>query len=256
MICFDFLMCVNADNPYIDLAINSMLEQNYENEYGIIIVANNCTDALYDKLLSYKNKHQLITLHRTSIGQVAFNLNYGANLSNADYLVRMDADDICELNRLQLTERFILENDYPDVVSGSINLINEDGFLLKSILNEYNERSLKKIIPFKNVICHPATALKRSSLIQARGYLGGLNGEDYDLWVRMLRLNFKFILFPEVVLSYRLSSFQVRGSSIAYADGVGTKLREFLLGNGCLFLAGFFIALLKFVIFKIFRKMK
>lgn len=256
MVNFDFLLCVNTDNPYLDLSIQSMLEQDINEEYGIIIIANNCDDLLYDKLDKYREGNNNIYLYRTSVGQVAFNLNYGADLSRADYLVRMDADDICMPNRLSLTKKSILDNDFPDVVSGSINIIDEKGEHIKTIVRGYDEKKLKNRMPFKNLICHPATAIKRDSLLKARGYAGSLNGEDYDLWIRMLRLKFRFVLFPQVVISYRLSSFQIRGSAVAYADGIGVKLREFLLGQGFIYLFGFLFGLIKFFYFKVIGRMK
>lgn len=55
---FDFVMCVHQDNPFLDRAISSMVQQDYDEHYGIIIIANNCTDELYEKLMriSYKKK--------------------------------------------------------------------------------------------------------------------------------------------------------------------------------------------------------
>ena len=89
---FSFLMCVNQDQPFLDQAVDSMIAQDYKDEYEIVIVANNCLDALFEKLQGYAEKSKNIRLFRTSIGQLAFNLNYGFDQAKGDYVVRMDAD--------------------------------------------------------------------------------------------------------------------------------------------------------------------
>src|SRR5690606_12809977 len=85
---FSFLMCVNQDQPFLSQAVESMITQDYKDEYEIIIVANNCLDALFEKLQGYAEKSKNIRLFRTSIGQLAFNLNYGFDQAKGDYVVR------------------------------------------------------------------------------------------------------------------------------------------------------------------------
>ncbi|MEQ5729668.1 glycosyltransferase family 2 protein [Providencia alcalifaciens] len=255
-ITFDFLMCVNVDNPFLDASIESMLNQDYDKNYNIIIVANNCNDELYQKLRDYERKYENIILYRTLIGQLAFNLNYGANLSSADYLIRMDSDDVCLKNRLKLTEKYIYEFDYPDVIVGGYKYINDKNECIGDYSRIYDSISLKKILPFKNIIRHPACAIKLKSFFSIKGYAGSLHGEDYDLWTRMLRNNYTFKSFKEPIIYYRLSNFQVRGSAIAYADGIGVRLREFILGNNWLYLLGFFYSLFKFLVLRLVNRVK
>ncbi len=251
---FDFIMCVNKDNPFLDRAISSIVEQEYDCDYGIIIVANNCTDEFYLKLQQIAKNTSKIILARTSIGQVAFNLNYAANLSQADYLVRMDADDISLPNRLKITAEKIEKLNYPDVLSGGVNYIDEQDVVIKRMSFDMDKKKLIKELAFRNIVSHPASALKRTALINARGYAGGVNSEDYDLWLRMLRSGSNVVLFPELVLLYRISSYQVKGSSIAYADGIGVKIREFFLTGNVLFLFGFFSSIARYIYLKITKK--
>ncbi|MGL5679899.1 MAG: glycosyltransferase [Plesiomonas shigelloides] len=251
---FDFVMCVNKDNPFLETAISSIATQNYSKEYGIIVIANNCTDELFNKLVKLLSIYPNVLLNRTEIGQLAFNLNYAANLSKADYLIRMDADDVSMTDRLRVTEEKLIESNFPDVLVGGTKFINESDEVIPKKCASYNGKKLLKKLAYRNVLCHPASAIKRSSLLKVRGYIGGLNSEDYDLWLRMLRSGFTICTFSDHILNYRISRYQVKGSSIAYADSAGLLIREFLLTGHFNFLFGFIYSSLKFFYLKFTNK--
>src|SRR5690554_984418 len=253
---FSFLMCVNQDQPFLDQAVNSMIAQDYKGEYEIIIVANNCLDALYEKLQGHAEKSKNIRLFRTSIGQLAFNLNYGFDQAKGDYVVRMDADDVCFPDRLTRTAEMLEVHGYPDVLAGLAEQIDENGVVIGRPGKARTEKQISRLLPFKNPIVHPATAINRISLLKVRGYLGGINGQDYDLWVRMERSGMIIVLANFVAIQYRINPYQVKGSRITYADAIGLKLREALFRGSSLFFLGALVGVGKFFLFTLVRKMK
>ncbi|GKR12461.1 hypothetical protein KAM465_40380 [Aeromonas caviae] len=166
----------------------------------------------------------------------------------------MDADDISLPNRLKITAEKIKQLNYPDVLSGGVNYIDEQDTIIKKMSFDMDRKKLTRELAYRNIVSHPASALKRTSLISVRGYAGGVNSEDYDLWLRMLRSGLNIVLFPEVILFYRISPYQVKGSSIAYADGIGIKIREFFLTGNTRFLFGFFYEIAKYFYLKVTKK--
>lgn len=251
-----FLMCVHEDQPYLNMAIESMLEQDYQDEYEIVIVANNCSDQLFEKLLSFSERSSKIRLFRTSIGQLAFNLNYGVDKAKGDYIVRMDADDICFPDRLSKTKKMLEDHDFPDVLSGLAEKIDENGVVIGQPGKARSEKQISRVLPFKNPIVHPASAIKRESLLKARGYLGGINCEDRDLWLRMDRAGMRLVVADFPAIQYRINPYQVKGSRIAYADGVGLTLREALFRGSPRFFIGAFTSFVKFYVFSLIGRMK
>jgi len=252
---FSFLMCVNQDQPFLDQAVESMITQDYKDDYEIIIVANNCLDALYEKLQGYAEKSKNIRLFRTSIGQLAFNLNYGFDQAKGDYVVRMDADDVCFPDRLARTAEMLEVHGYPDVLAGLAEKINENGVALGPPGKVRSEKQISRLLPFKNPIVHPASAVKRESLLRVRGYLGGINCEDRDLWLRMNRMGMRLVAGDFTAIQYRINPYQVKGSKIAYADGVGLTLREGLFRGSPIFIFGALISLSKFYLFLALKRM-
>ncbi|EHH0795665.1 glycosyltransferase [Vibrio vulnificus] len=234
---FSFLMCVHEDNPFIDNAIQSVLEQDY-NDFEFIIVANNCSNSLYERLSCLDDSR--IRLFRTSIGQLSFNLNYGVDKAKGKYIVRMDSDDICLSTRLSVCEKYA-HGDY-DVIAFSAEIIDQNDCLIgERIIGSENEKKLL----YKNPIIHPAVMIKRESLIKARGYLGGFQSEDYDLWLRMYHSSFKFHFSNEIVLKYRIHNTQSKGALLPYCEVSGYFIRNFLLYLKFEYFWGFVIASIK-----------
>ncbi|EFF2259628.1 glycosyltransferase family 2 protein, partial [Escherichia coli] len=90
------ILPVNKKNPFLDEAINSILSQTFSS-FEIIIVANCCTDDFYNEL-----KHKVndkIKLIRTDIAYLPYSLNKAIDLSNGEFIARMDSDDISHPDR-------------------------------------------------------------------------------------------------------------------------------------------------------------
>ncbi len=222
---FSVVMCVNRDDGYLTEAINSILVQDYDN-FEFIVIANNCSDELWNNLISLKNEK--LTLYRTMVGQLTFNLNYALNLSHGHYIVRMDADDVALPNRLNILNDFLTENKDVDIVGTAAMFIDEDGRDLYRYCPPLD--NIKKLLYFKNTFIHPTVAIKKEALIKLRGYSGGFQSEDYDFWLRAIRFDDITLRNIDVVtLKYRINANQSRGSRLAYAESASYLLREFIL---------------------------
>ncbi len=237
---FSFLLCVNKLDQYLGKAVKSVLNQT-DPDFDFIIIANNCDEDLWEYLSSIKDER--IKLYRTNIGQLAFNLNYGINLIKSDYILRMDADDICFLNRLELTKRKLIEYDYPSVLAGGCQYIDEFDNELSKTEYAYLPNEVKNTLWKKNPICHPSVALCRESILSVGGYSWGQNSEDYDLWFRLVRNNKSIVICKEMFLKYRLSEGQTRGGALPYSEVSGLLLKEFLITKKITFLMGTILAI-------------
>ena len=57
-------------------------------------------------------------------------------------------------------------------------------------------------------------------------------------------------------ICYRINSYQVKGSRVAYSDGVSLRLREALFRCSFLYFLGLVMGLGKFFIYSVMGKMK
>ena len=240
---FSVILCVHRDNPWLEHAIYSILNQD-DPHFEFLIGANACSDSLWDVLLRFGAKDNRIKLFRTSVAQLAFNLNFLANEAKGDYLVRMDADDISESHRIRALRK-ALERNPVDILGSSVVLIDDQDQVVGKMALPEEQSEIYRAMPSRTVFCHPAVALRREFLLGIRGYLGGLVSEDTDLWLRARRVGATMRNLSEPLLRYRIHENQSIGSRQGYAEVASYWLRELLIAPSWYSARGFIIALAK-----------
>lgn len=240
---FSVLLCVNRGNPWLAKAIKSVLEQD-DPDFELLIAANACTDELWERLQTLAATDSRIRLFRSNVGQLAFNLNFLADQTRCDYLVRMDADDISEPHRVR-TLRLALMREPVDVLGSAVILIDGDDREVGMMLLPETAADIKNAILSRTAFCHPAVAIRRLFLLEMRGYLGGFMSEDTDLWIRALRAGATLKNLPAPLLRYRIHDDQSIASRQGYAEVASHWLREFLLVPSWYTFRGFIMALTK-----------
>ncbi|PSU97743.1 hypothetical protein C9J27_15450 [Photobacterium kishitanii] len=155
----------------------------------------------------------------------------------------MDSDDVSLPHRLTICEDHLGF----DVVAFSANYIDEKNNIIgENLVGTFN---IEKDLIKKNPIIHPACMIKKDMLLKAKGYSGGFQSEDYDLWLRMEKLSAKFHFSNVKVLNYRISALQSKGALLPYCEVSGYFLREWLLTLKFKYLKGLIIALIKRIIY-------
>jgi len=240
---FSFIFCVNRDQPWLVDAIESVLKQD-ASDFEFLICANACEDALWHKLQSFGEKDHRIRLIRTSIGQLSFNLNLLANDARGDYLIRMDADDVCVPHRLSTLAKE-LSRDPVDILGSAVQLIDESGMVVGHMNFPETSDDISKRLLTGTVFCHPSVAIRRQFLLDMRGYLGGFVSEDTDLWLRAQKAGARMRNLPEALLHYRVHGGQSIMSRRGYAEVAAHWLRELLLFPSLYNTRGFVVAVAK-----------
>ncbi|EBK7539950.1 glycosyltransferase, partial [Salmonella enterica] len=211
---------------YVMPAINSILNQTFRN-YELIIIANGKDASEIATTLKEKiNSNQQVKIIETCIGQLGFSLNLAISRSKYDIIARMDSDDISHPERLEKQITYLEKNNL-DLVGTAINLIDENDTFLG--LRSYPQKNaiFKKII-FKNPFAHPSVMFRKDFFLKHRGYCGGFNSEDYDLWLRMRDSIPRWDNMDEPLLNYRIHSNSTQKSKLAYYECASYSLREFL----------------------------
>lgn len=221
------IMGLNKYDEHVPSAINSILAQSLS-EFEFIVVANGSScDEIESRIREiYPNEKRLkiITSH---IGQLAHALNIGIDVSLYDYIARMDSDDVAWPERLQRQLMYLNENRL-DLVGCDLRLINSSG---KTIGTRVYPKGLKinRYLSFKNCFAHNTVLMRKSILLDVRGYNSGFNSEDYDLWLRLRRLGLKWDNMNEVLLDYRIHDKSSQRRLLGYAESTALAMREFVL---------------------------
>lgn len=231
-------------NQFLSIAIDSLKKQTFK-DYVCNILTPNLSDDDTAKLQYLISKDSRFSIHKLSLGGIAFALNYGLNITKSKYLARMDADDISHSSRLEKQIDFLDKNPDYVVVGCRVRLVNSKG---NSTNNDFkffeNDREIRKALKYRNPMCHPALIFRTETLLQNKGYLYGNNCEDHELFLRIARNpNSKFKNLPEFLFSYRRHDDQltdIKYAKNAYCNIAGFMFTEFMLTFNFNYLIGVF----------------
>lgn len=205
------LPCYNA-MPFLPEALESILNQTYTN-LEIICINDGSTDETGKVLEEYAEKDKRIRLiHNQANLKLISTLNKGVQLAKGEFIARMDADDVSDVNRMQIQVDFLRKNPNTDIVSTGANLISEEG---KS-LGENKPRNFSvEATNFASYLFRPighAEILSKSKVLKENPYVQEehtLHTEDYELWSRLIRKNYNLANLTKSLYSVRINSNSV-----------------------------------------------
>lgn len=235
------LLCASNAESFIREAIESILNQTYS-DFEFIIIENGSVDNTWEIIKSYNDPR--IKASQVALKQLAFSLNYGLIQTQAQYIVRMDADDIAMPKRIALQVAYLDANPEVAILGTAIEVFNSEK-TLRIIDFPLTDRDIRRRLPFFFSLCHPSVAFRRSVIMEAGGYTERYN-QDFELWLCLIRKRgIKFANMSERLLRYRIHSGQVKGTRVSYAITVGVLLREAVYLRSLRFLFATVFAYLK-----------
>ncbi|MBN1788080.1 MAG: glycosyltransferase [Sedimentisphaerales bacterium] len=234
------LLCAHNSEKYIKEAIDSILAQTYT-DFEFIIVENASTDRTWEIIKSYDDAR--IKAFQTPVKQLSFNLNYGMARTEAEYIARMDADDIAKPQRLARQVEFL--DSHPQVcVLGSA--FESFGGQSKIVRMPQTDEDIRRKLPFRFCFCHPSVMFRRKTILEIGGYQGSRFCQDVDLWLRLSRdKNVKFANLPDVLLDYRVHPNQAKGSRECFVINSSQLFKEAVVQKSPRLFAGFIVSLFK-----------
>ena len=173
------------DHKAIEQAIDSILNQTVQNFEILIYDDGSCEEeAIFLKKLEKKDSR--IRLFRGRINRgLAYALNQCLKIAKGTYIARMDADDICAPERLQIQKEFLDTHLEYAFVGVGTRLFDEQGVWGIRFMPKYpNTKDFLKYSPY----IHPSVMFRKSVLEQVGGYQVSkdtLRCEDYELFMRL-----------------------------------------------------------------------
>jgi len=194
----------NEEN-YIRKTLHSIKNQVYQN-YEVIVVANGCTDRTEE--IVRKRVNDKVKLFSMSQAHVSRARNYGADKSEGEVLLFLDADTCLNIDSLQKINQHFTEK-----YSIATTLVNPDNKKFQYLMNLKNFHNLTGI--YKG--CSGALICRKSDFMEVDGY-------NHEIVVKEHRKLTKKLL--------------KRGRYICINTSVTTSMRRF--NNWGLIKAGFF----------------
>ena len=223
------LMAVRNGEPFLNLAIESILRQTY-GDFRFLIIDDASTDRTREVVRSYNDKRiELICLEK-NVGQTAA-LSRGVRHLSTPWFARMDADDYSAPTRLEEQMR-LLESDPSVGCVGTLAWVfQDDPASAESIISrpQYHD-DIKHALLWDSPIIHGSIVVEKQKFLQAGGY----NDEyrycaDLDLYDRLIPLC-RTANIPKPLLGLRRHAGQGSQSPVAVEEGI--RIYERRLSRG------------------------
>lgn len=133
---------------------------------------------------------------------------YKANI-RYDYIVRMDDDDLCSTERIDKQIDFLEKNNLIDFCSTLMSIVDSNGAVIVEHHNVQAKNNCDWVDRFLAGGCyivHAACMFKSHMLYSGHLWYNPLYKEieDYELWLRLFRLGYKYDVLSEYLYSYRM----------------------------------------------------
>lgn len=197
------VMAVYNGEKYIKETIESILEQNYDN-FELIIV-DDCSDDETINIIKSFDDNRITVLRNEKNMKLAYSLNRAIEHSTGIYIARMDADDICLKNRIEMQVEYLDSHPEVAVLGGKAQQFGTSNKLMEYPIEH---EQIKVEMLFSNPLCHPAVMFRKNLVHE--WYDSNIKaGQDYELWSRLI-WKVQFHNLPQTLIKYRIHGKQTR----------------------------------------------
>lgn len=195
-------VCLNSEK-FIEIAIQSVLNQTYDNIEYIIIDGGSTDNTL--KIIEKYKKH-LALLESGPDRGIYDAMNKGIRHCNGELIGLLNSDDWYESHTAEWVVAAWLSFNKPDIVHGSKMVWSQDG---KPICYVSPKEDFGTETPFK----HPACFVTRSLYEQIGYYRADFRvAADYDFMLRALKNGSQSYYISKVLTNCRQGGFTSQGS--------------------------------------------
>ncbi len=200
-------------NRYLRRAIESILDQSYQN-LEVIIIDDGSTDDSFKIIKHYAdNDQRIIAITRDNLG-LTHTLNEGLSIAEGIYVARMDSDDIAYSNRIEKQVRYLQKHPKVKLVGSSYLMINEHSLPIDYVNTPTNHDTITSMLLDGSCpISHPTVLFCREAIHAVGAYRKGYeSAEDLELWLRLTETS-EVSNLPDILMKYRIHPKSISASN-------------------------------------------
>jgi glycosyltransferase involved in cell wall biosynthesis len=213
---------------WVQRAINSVLQQTYQNFVFIIVIDGEINAKIYTYLCDVcrQNTQMILVLNRSNSGLSScmnFVVDWAlAKNDDTKYFFRMDADDISEVDRFAAQIDYLEKHQNVSILGGALKEINEYGAIVGKRKLPIKHGDIVKFLPKRCSINHPTVAIRFEVFKDGFRYNEALrNTQDYFLWIELAAAGYQFANLGKKLLQFR------RVNDFYKRRGLNKSLNEF-----------------------------
>jgi glycosyltransferase involved in cell wall biosynthesis len=207
------VMPVHNAQPFLQASIDSILSQTFP-DFEFVILNDGSTDGSAEVLRECERRDSRIRVYESNFCQgLAGSSNFVVRKARAPLIARMDADDICEPERLRRQWEVLRDNVDVGLVGSLCDGIDAAGRRIRS-RDRWRIMRSSRYPPFP----HGSAMFRRSVFESVGGYrLEYERHEDIDLFTRILQ-RARVVTLPEVLYHFRFHHTNTSSTSTTDAQ--------------------------------------
>ena len=190
---------------YVRESIQSILDQTFS-DFELIVLNDGSTDGSEKVILEFQDDRIKYIKNEINL-KLIDTLNLGLKLAKGKYIARIDADDICFLDRFEKQISFLDKNPEYGIIGSFAEFFGDSNGVLKYV---EEDTDIRFALLTHNPFIHSTIMFRRSILTeyQLEFRKDQLHVEDYDLWIIMISFT-KAKIIPESLVKYRMHENQI-----------------------------------------------
>lgn len=188
-------------------ALACVLEQTYR-DVELIAVDDGSTDDCLRILSQHADEDDRLKVVAAPHAGLVPALQQAIESASGELIGRMDADDLCELNRFE-KQIALLDESEADICSCRVAL--PDGKQPTPGMAHYldwmnsllTHEAMARERFIESPLVHPTAIIRREPFEWVGGYQDPDWAEDYDLWLRLFEYGARFVKSPETLFHWR-----------------------------------------------------
>jgi amylovoran biosynthesis glycosyltransferase AmsE len=182
----------------VQRCFHSLAIQTYKPDEVILVIDGPISIDIGEILKDYADRFPVKILyqqHNIGLGKA---LNVGLKHCIYDYVARIDIDDVCKPNRLEIQKNFMDHNPGISILGGQVELFDNNGvYAIKSV--PISSEAIERWSLFRNPINHSTVMFRRADVMKLGGYPEIRYTQDYILWISCLKSGLIFYNLPGVI---------------------------------------------------------
>lgn len=189
-----FLMSVRSDSPTLNKCLESLTLQTYKN-IEIVIILDSASPLAEEKIRGAAQNSPLFRIiANPNPKNLSRALNLGTSHCKGKYIARIDADDICTIDRIDIQLKYLESIDERFAIVGSRagGLLHENREGILTVLGP-------KDFSTTNPLIHPSIMVRKEILETFKYSESYRYSQDYELWTRIIRFHGVAVVNRELI---------------------------------------------------------
>lgn len=213
MICFSVVIPVYNRIEQLKNALNSLVSQTYD-RFEVLVCDDGSTDDVFSAISQYKSLLDITYFKIDNSGSPAKPRNIGILHAKYDWIAFLDSDDIWYPHKLECISK-VADLNCHVIYHRLVCLCESEQVVTRPIGNDICGDPLVYLLTRGNPIPNSAAVVRRDLLLEVGLIAEDSNlVEDYDLWIRLAKVNVSFKFIDKVLGEYWIGEDNISKSSI------------------------------------------